>query len=89
MVLEHERSKQHVRAASGGAAATSFFVDVLRIRELISGASQDLDISPKWTVAALKDRIHEVLNVNRAVVSVMVGCDVLDDGVRLQVTRDA
>jgi hypothetical protein len=67
----------------------SLFIDVLRVRELISGVTLDLDLSPNMTVAALKDKLHEVQNVNRACVSVVAGCEVLADRTVVQVKQDA
>ncbi len=87
-MLEYERNKQHARSVAASSAAASGcnpFVDVLRIRELTNAATLEMDVMPHWTVAALKDRLQEVYSANRACVSVMAGCEVLADGVMLQV----
>jgi hypothetical protein len=60
----------------------------MRVKEPISGITLDLDLAPKMTVAALKDRIHEVQNVNRLCVRIIAGCDLLPDSIQLQVTCD-
>ncbi len=88
LVLEYERNKQHARSVAASAAASGCnpFVDVLRVRELTNCATLELDVMPHWTVAALKDRLQEVYSANRSCVSVMAGCEVLADGVVLQVT---
>jgi hypothetical protein len=87
-VLEYERNKHHVRAGVASAStpgSNSLFVHVLRVKEPISGITLDLDLAPNMTVAALKDRIHEVQNVNKSCVRIMAGCDLLPDGMLLQV----
>lgn len=87
LVLEHERNKQQVRAGAGAPpAAGSFYVEVMRIRELISGITLDLDLAPSLTIGAVKDRVHEIQNVNKACVGIMAGCDVLSEGAVLQVS---
>ncbi len=60
-------------------------MEVMRIRELISSITLDLDLAPTLTVGAVKDRLHEIYNVNKACVGIMAGCDVLSEGVVLQV----
>lgn len=86
-MLEHERNKQQVRAGAGKPpAAGSFYVEVMRIRELKSGITLDLDLAPNLTVGAVKDRVHELENVNKACVVIMAGCDVLPEGAVLQVS---
>ncbi len=82
MVLEHERTKQP------RAGVPPLFHDVLRLRELSSGVTLDVDVCESWSVAQLKERLHEVLGVNRSCVSIMAGCDVLQDNVLLQVMCD-
>ena len=87
-MLEYERNKHHVRAGVASAStpgSNSLFVHVLRVKEPISGITLDLDLAPNMTVAALKDRIHEVQNVNKSCVRIMAGCDLLPDSMLLQV----
>jgi hypothetical protein len=92
LVLEYQRNRHHVKAAAAAAVAggssSGLFVEVMRVREPISGITLDLDFAPNITVAVLKDRIHEVQNINRSCVRVMAGCDLLPDGMLLQVTCD-
>ncbi len=85
-MLDHERNKQQARAGAGTLPATgSYYMEVMRIREPISGITLDLELAPTLTVGAVKDRLHEIHNVNKACVGIMAGCDVLSEGVVLQV----
>ena len=94
LTLEYQRNRHHVKpsaaavAGGGGGSSSSLFVEVMRVREPISGITLDLDLAPNMTVAALKDRIHDVQSVNRSCVRVMAGCEVLPDSMQLQVLCD-